>query len=92
MHSLIIAIIIGILSGYLYGLFFLLQRRRVFTHQTTQKKYNNIYVYSFFFMAMRITILALLWYYLLPLGFLHFIIIMVCFFLSFWFVIAQKVL
>ena len=73
MYYLLYPVAIGIFSGLIYGFFFAFQQRRACSHV----------IYSLF-STVRIIILALFWFYLLPWQTISFILVMIGFGISFW--------
>ena len=87
--AVIVSIISGIITGYLYGLSFIHQRRRVFILPNTLSKkalLKHTFI-NFLLFTLRITILLVVWYYLLQLPLIIFILMLPTFLLTFWMVI-----
>lgn len=73
----------GICIGYSYGLFFVHQRRRVFSLSLDgASKRQNLYIVSA--LCMRIALLVGAYYYLLLTDKIRFILTMVSFISGFW--------
>lgn len=66
-------LVIGFLSGIVYGLFFVIQQKRAFSR-----------LFCSFFSAVRIIILATIWFYLLPWNEINFILVVISFSVTFW--------
>ena len=73
MSSLLIPVIVGLISGLFYGLFFILQRRRA-----------GSFLFSSLLATLRIGILVIIWLYLLPLKPFTLILVVVSFSVTFW--------
>lgn len=89
--SVITSSVVGIVSGSLYGLFFLYQRRRVFfldatAHPAPVSKIKAI-VFSLLLCLARLSLLAFIAYYVLRMPPLPSILILVGFLIGFWFTI-----
>lgn len=84
MFDIIISCIIGLLGGYLYGLFFVYERKRVlFTQQSILITFVTPII-------TRILIFGLICYYLLITTQILFILTLICFITGFWSIILQK--
>ncbi|HZW60696.1 MAG TPA: hypothetical protein VFF04_00560 [Candidatus Babeliales bacterium] len=79
--TIFLSIITGIISGIIYGLFFLLQRRRVFSLDATSYRFHALNV---IFSATRILLLAVVWYYLLLSPSINLILLVTSFLGVFW--------
>ncbi len=89
LYSAILSLVTGIGTGILYGLFFLLQKRRVlFSRESISEKrqFSSALLFSF----ARIITLALLWYYVLLSPSINFILLLTSFLGAFWLTIFTK--
>lgn len=74
----------GALFGYVYALFFVSQRRRVFSLYTTSRKTPSCVETFVFPIILRIVLLYAAYYYLLKTDTIHFILTMICSIIGFW--------
>jgi len=71
-------IIIGIFSGLVYWLFFVLAQKRAFSLLFAA------------FAALRIILISVIWYYLLPWSPINFILVMISFSITFWLLLLRN--
>jgi len=86
------SIIIGIISGILYGLSFVMQRKALvyyFDHSNDYKFIKKEKIKTFLFSIIRVLSLIIL-FYLLLLRPTNLIIILISFLLTFWLVILKS--
>ncbi len=86
-YSALVSACIGIFTGLMYGLSFVLQQRRVF--RVTASEQPNLLVVSLL-SIVRFSILATLWYYLLRWPSIDFILVLMFFLVTFWLIILKK--
>ena len=81
------SIIVGCCIGYLYGLLFIYQKKGALfcAGQNSVSALINQIVLT----MVRISIIAAIIWYLLPLPKIHFILVMMNFFIFFWIVVTQ---
>lgn len=81
------SIIVGCCIGYLYGLLFIYQKKGALyrTGQNSVQSSINQIVLT----IIRFSIIAAIIWYLLPLPKIHFILVMMNFFIFFWIVVTQ---
>ena len=86
--SYILAISVGSCAGFFYGLLFMYQKKGALFNtkrqNTVQHLLNQIFVTS-----IRFGLIALSVWYLLPWPKIHFILIMISFFVLYWIVVIQ---
>lgn len=75
---------LGALIGYLYGLFFVAQRRRVFSLYTDQQKKLSWFYTLVLPMILRIVLFAAAYYYLLITDKIRFILTIICVIIGYW--------
>ncbi len=85
MFDNIISSIVGLCGGYLYGLFFVYQRKRVLFAQQA-----SILITFIIPVITRIVLFGLICYYLLITTRIHFILTLMCFVTGFWSSILRK--
>jgi ABC-type transport system involved in Fe-S cluster assembly fused permease/ATPase subunit len=81
------SIVVGCCIGYLYGLLFVYQKKGALSrigHNSIQLLISQIIV-----TVIRFSIIAAIIWYLLPLPQIHFILVMMNFFIFFWIVVTQ---
>lgn len=79
--------IIGLCSGYLYGLFFVISRRRAFLVPQKQTSFVRTFLLP---TLVRIALFSMICYYLLITTPMQFILTMVCFITGFWIQVLRK--
>lgn len=83
MWATIATYIISLISGYIYGLFFIYERKRVLLHPKSL-------AFIIFLSCIRLCLLLSTYYYLLITTQINFILILICFITGFWSLILQK--
>ncbi len=84
MLKVIASCIIGLITGYMYGLFFVYERKRVLFNSTST-------LYTFILpIVIRMLLFGVIVSYLLITTRIHFILTLLCFIASFWSIILQK--
>ncbi len=81
-------IIIGLLAGYIYGLFFVQTQKRAFS-SLSNSRYSTL-LYSCRILAARIVLISLGCFYILRLPKIHFILLLISFVITFWIAILLK--
>ncbi len=84
MLKIITSCIIGVITGYMYGLFFVYERKRVLLNNTSTLQTFILPI------VMRMSLFAALLYYLLMTTRMHFILTLLCFIAGFWAMVLQK--
>jgi Na+/proline symporter len=86
----LLSLTLGLISGSLYGLSFLISRRRVFSYRKPIAK-RKLLIALISSSALRILLLAALFVYLLRSTSIHFILLIIGFFIAFWgIILAQR--
>jgi len=85
--SLLISILVGCCIGYLYGLLFVYQKKGAFLNHQLYGIQSS--VKQIFLTVIRISMIAIIIWYLLLLPKIDFILVIVSFFLFFWIVVMQ---
>lgn len=80
--------VLGLLLGSFHGLSFLLTRRRVFSSEGAHKR--NLRIASLSSSILRLLFLAILFFYLLRSPSIHFILLIIGFFIAFWSLILMQ--
>lgn len=89
--SILSSSMLGLAFGSLHGFFFLAHKKRVLslyqehTERFTWKDRSIKIIFS----LGRLTILAMIWFYLSKIPSIHFALLIPCFLLSFWYVILK---
>lgn len=86
--SYIGSMIVGCCIGCLYGLLFIYQKKGAL-FRTRQPNNIQSLIKQIFLTVIRISIIAIIVWYLLPLPKIHFILVMTNFFILFWIVVNQ---
>mgnify|MGYP003985325293 CR=1 FL=1 len=89
-YSDIASFFAGIFLGLLYGLSFVVQKKRALLFFKKNISNRAVFIKSFGFFALRIILLALILYYLLLSAWINFIMLALGFMVSFWTIILIK--
>ena len=89
MQSIILSIVIGIVSGFIYGLSFFESRMRALSSYQ-DSNIQNFYFKNSLLSIIRILSLIFIFYYLLPLESINSILVLLFFVLTFWLFILKK--
>lgn len=88
-YTISISIIGGCILGYIYGLFFLHQRKRVFLLPSDTPLYKH-YIVTLISTLGRVGILIFLWYHILLSPTINFILLLSSFLGAFWVTILMR--
>ena len=89
----ILSFVIGLTLGFIYGFSFVVQKRKALPLFLKKFKLNHpeyaIFIKSISFFILRIAFLGIILYYLLPIEWINFILVVLGFLISFWAVILK---
>ena len=89
----ILSFVIGLLLGFMYGLSFVVQKRKALPLFLKKFKLNHpdlsVFIKSISFFLIRISFLGIILYYLLPIKWINFILVALGFLIAFWAVILK---
>lgn len=88
-YSTLISLSGGCILGFIYGLFFLHQRRRVFSLPSDTPAYKQ-YIVTLVAAVGRLGILVFLWYHILLSPTINFILLLSSFLGAFWVVLLKQ--
>lgn len=81
--ALFYSTLIGLTAGYIYGLAFVTQQKRVFLH--SYQKNSTLLLITIMNPILRLIVLAIGFYYLIFCSFTHSLLMLGCFIAAFWY-------